>query len=340
MAKAYKLPSGSWRCRPYAGKDASGKRLYPSVTAPTRKQAEMEAALVEYRAKRAPESVTLGDALDKYIDLKEGMLSPATIRSYRGLRRGAYATIIDKRIDRLNAEDFQRAVNEFAAGHSPKTTRNASGLLSVVMKLYAPGFLYKVSLPQRKKTQIVVPSHEEVAKLVGAIKGTHMETALMFASALGLRRSEVSALTWDDIDFKKNTVTVGKAMVKNDDGVWIVKGPKSVAGNRTISMPAPLAKHLRSLKRDGDSVVPLNPNAITERFIRLRNRLGIHCRLHDLRHYYASMMLALGVPDKYAMVRMGHETDTMLKTVYQHLMDDKDKEVDLAINIKLSELFK
>lgn len=55
-------------------------------------------------------------------------------------------------------------------------------------------------------------------------------------------------------------------------------------------------------------------------------------RFHDLRHYYASLMLSLGVPDKYAMARMGHATPNMLKNVYQHIMDDKDKEVSLAIN--------
>lgn len=51
-------------------------------------------------------------------------------------------------------------------------------------------------------------------------------------------------------------------------------------------------------------------------------------------------MLAIGVPDKYAMQRMGHETDNMLKTVDQHLMDDKDQEVDRSINEKLNTLFK
>ena len=45
-----------------------------------------------------------------------------------------------------------------------------------------------------------------------------------------------------------------------------------------------------------------------------------HYRFHDLRHINASVMLALGVPNKYAQERMGHATDNMLKTVYQHTM--------------------
>ena len=52
----------------------------------------------------------------------------------------------------------------------------------------------------------------------------------------------------------------------------------------------------------------------------------------DLRHYYASLMLSLGIPDKYAMTRMGHATPNMLRNVYQHLRDEKDREATAAIN--------
>jgi len=57
-----------------------------------------------------------------------------------------------------------------------------------------------------------------------------------------------------------------------------------------------------------------------------------HFRFHDLRHANTSVMLALNIPDKYAMERMGHATNNMLKTVYQHTMDEKRESVSDAID--------
>lgn len=64
--------------------------------------------------------------------------------------------------------------------------------------------------------------------------------------------------------------------------------------------------------------------------------LQLKCRFHDLRHYNASIILALGVPDKYAMERMGHSTTDMLKKVYQHVMTEKRKEVSDVVNAHMN----
>lgn len=74
-------------------------------------------------------------------------------------------------------------------------------------------------------------------------------------------------------------------------------------------------------------------------FIKLRNKHGLTVRFHDLRHYCASLMLALGVPDLYAMERMGHSPTHMLKSVYQHTMKDKQDEVAISINAAVEERF-
>ena len=73
---------------------------------------------------------------------------------------------------------------------------------------------------------------------------------------------------------------------------------------------------------------------------RLRDELGLkQINFKSLRHYYASMMLMNNVPDKYAMKRMGHATDNMLKNVYQHIIDKKDVEVTETINNYLAQTF-
>lgn len=66
--------------------------------------------------------------------------------------------------------------------------------------------------------------------------------------------------------------------------------------------------------------------------MRLCASQDITCRFHDLRHYNASLMLALSVPDKYAMERLGQATPGMIKAVYQHIMSDKREEVNEVVN--------
>ncbi len=68
-------------------------------------------------------------------------------------------------------------------------------------------------------------------------------------------------------------------------------------------------------------------------FARMLKQLDMHpFRFHDLRHYYASILLAIGIPDKYAQYRMGHSSDNMLKNVYQHLFEAKKDKVNAQID--------
>lgn len=80
-------------------------------------------------------------------------------------------------------------------------------------------------------------------------------------------------------------------------------------------------------------IIHYNRNQLYKCLERVCDKLGIQrYRFHDLRHYQASVMLALGVPDKYAMQRMGHASINMLKNVCQHTMASKEKEVSYQID--------
>lgn len=338
MPTAKKLPSGTWRVRIYIGRK-DGKDLYKSFTGATRQIAQMKAAEYAHESKQ-PVTITLEQAIDNYIETKSKILSPATIHGYKALSRNAYASIIGLSLEKLTQDKQQACINEYAAGHCPKTVRNASGLLTAVMRLYCPEKAYRLSLPQPKKSRITIPTQAQITELMEAVKGTPMETAILFASALGLRRSEMAAVKWSDFDFAQNKLRIQRAMVRDDDNLWHIKATKSTESDRIIEVPEAVVHHLKTLKRDDEYVIPLHPNIIGDTFWRLKTKTGIPCRLHDLRHYYASILLALNVPDKYAMKRMGHSTTNMLKTVYQHILQDKDAEVSASINQRMNELFK
>ena len=341
MAKAKKLPSGNWRCRPYLGKDASGRKLYGSCTAPTKKEAEMQAALMEYKAEQAVKDegvLPLGDAITRYIDAKAAVLSPKTVREYKAIRRTAFSSIMDTNIHTLTSEQLQIAINQYAATRSPKTVRNALSLVTSSLALFAPDKRLRVTLPRVSKPRLSIPQETHLKDLINDA-AEPLKTAILLASALGLRRSEICSLTWGDIDFNKQQLTINKAMVVTDTGAWTEKETKTESGTRALDVPDFLIGHLKQLPRDGERIVQVTPDSITYRFIKLRKKHGLSIRFHDLRHYYASLLLALGVPDKYAMQRMGHATPNMLKNVYQHIMRDKQDELTASINAALESRF-
>ncbi|HNW87042.1 MAG TPA: site-specific integrase [Candidatus Limiplasma sp.] len=330
--RAQKLKSGSWRVRVQVIED--GIRGYRSFTASTKKQAEFLAAqfALTEREARKPDYLTVGAAIDKYIDARTAILSPATVRVYRQTRHCYYAPIENVRLKDLRSEDIQRAMNEVAKKNSPKTARNVYALLTATLKAYHPDFQPRVDLPKKVRHEVAIPDKDAIAKLLDAAQGTELENAILLAAGYGMRRGEICALLYSDIDRKNSRISITKSLAKNEGNEWVVKAPKSYAGTRTIGVSPNMIERLMKNRHDFQRVCPVHPDMLTRRFMRLCASLGITCRFHDLRHYNASLMLALSVPDKYAMERLGQATPGMIKAVYQHIMSDKREEVNEAVN--------
>ena len=330
--RAKKLPSGNWRVNLYIGTDPDGKKRYKSFTAATKKEAEYQAA--EYNLKRKekakPQALTVGEAIDRYIDSKTAVLAPSTIYTYRKQRRNMLQGLMSIRIEQLTHEIIQKAINQEAKRLSPKTVSNAYMLLASTLKEYVPDMQLNVRLPARVKPDIKIPTKQEVESMLKLAqdKGDHaLYVAILLGSQMGMRRSEICALTPADV--KNGRISITKAMVQDDQKRWVIKGTKSYAGKRTLQATDAVKSALSGLKKSDDgTLLGLTPDIISHRF----GNLPSVCRFHDLRHYYASVMLALGIPDKYAMEQMGHASPAMLKAVYQHTMQDKQKEVVETIN--------
>jgi integrase len=329
MAKAKKLPSGSWRALVYIGKNAAGKRRYKSFTAATRREAEFLAA--EYAAKRkASENVdmTLSEAYIKYIDIKRNTLSPSTVREYVRASGRDFPELMPLRLSRITQEAVQSAVNVMAAAHSPKSVRNAHGLLSAVLRMFAPEISLHTRLPQGQRPEIYVPIEAEIEQLIRNITGTELEKAVLLAAFGSLRRSECCALTADDI--RGDTVSVTKAVVWSEDREWVLKPPKSDAGYRDVKLPPFVIERLKPAPNG--RIVNIVSTTVTNYFHKALDAVGLpHFRFHDLRHYQASILHAMGVPDKYIMERGGWKTDSTLKNIYQHTMSDRRKEIEADI---------
>ena len=324
--KPGQLPSGNYRTRVCIGKDENGVRKFKSFTAKTKAEADYLAR--EYMMKHGQSDsadMLLRDAYNAYISSKTAVLSPCTVKNYRSRARADFPDLMGKRLSELTEQNVQVSVNIMSANHSPKTIRNAHGLLSAVLGMFRPDIQLHTRLPQKIRPDLYVPSKDDIKAIMDAIRGTELEKAVLLAAFCSLRRSEVCALTADNIDFDNRIIYVSSALVPAETTGYTTKQPKSDAGYREIKAPRIV---IDRLPREG-KIVNLAPSTITNRFCSLTESIcGVHFRFHDLRHYQASILHAMGVPDKYIMERGGWRTDSTLKNIYQHTMSDKRKQVE------------
>jgi integrase len=328
MAKAKKQKSGKWRVQVYDYTDAKGKRHYKSFTADTKKEAEYQAAeyLLTSTRGAAPtyDNLTLGEAYDRYIASKTAVLSPSTVRGYRQSREKQFRELMPVKLHKLTPELIQTAVNEMAADHSPKTVRNAHGLLSAVLAAYRPQLKLKTRLPQRVKQDVYIPTADEVRTLIAAAHDRG-RLPIMLAAYGGLRRSEICALTLDD--FSDFGVTVNKAVVYDSDLNAVQKTTKTYAGTRFVPLPTEVIAEARQYKHFG-----MPPATVSTWFERAHDRTDLpHFSFHKLRHFFASELHAQGIPDKYIAEVGGWETVEVLHQIYQHALRDKQSEFSKKI---------
>lgn len=316
--KIEKLPSGSYRIRKmYRGK------TYTVITdyKPTQKEAVKLMAAELDKTASIQSKLTFHGAAIEYVNSKRNVLSPSTIRSYMGILNNLSTTFTKKYISDISTLDVQKEINAYSKTRSPKTVRNANGFISTVMKMFSPQTVISTTLPQNIKKSAYIPTDEDVKSILQAARGTRFEVALMLA-IYGMRRSEICALTLDDIN--GNMITINKAKVQNEHGEWIIKTTKTTDSTRTIYVPDEVIERIRSSGKiyEGD------PSRISRFLATKQDELGIpHFSLHKLRHYYASMSHSLGIPDQYIMANGGWKTDNVLKSVYQHAMSDKQQDM-------------
>lgn len=345
MATPKKLKSGRWRAQVYLGKQ-DGRNVYASVTADTKAACAFEAAKLKEKGLPAahPLKLTVGEAVDQYIDSCK-TLSPTTVAGYRKTRRTMFPDLMDKPVSDLTSKAMQASINaemtrKTSRRHnlSAKTIKNAYGLISASLR-HVCGLSFDVKLPKAAPRFLELP---EPSAVMAAIAGTEIELPCMLALWLSLSMSEVRGLKYSSI--RHGCIYIDQVVVDVDGKPTEKARAKTASRNRFLALPS----ELLSLIRKTTDYDAYQRGEIPDGFLwpyshdKIRHGLdktGLGITFHQLRHLNASVMLQLGVPDKYAMERGGWSTPAVMKAVYQHTMSAERRRVDAAIDAYFAEKY-
>jgi integrase len=317
QVKAKKTKSGKYKVVISVGKDSSGKYRQKAFTAPTKKEAELLAAQFQMKKKDERQSPTVQFAIDKYIESRSSVLSPSSIRGYRTIQRAYFRDFENNKISDITNEDIQRLINDISFDHAPKTVKNAISLLVSALTQIDPEKRYLYTLPKARAIERNIPDNDDISNLMEESKSNRNLHLAIILSALGtLRRGEVCAICYEDILRDFNAIYIHSDIVKDENHKWTHKNfAKNAQSTRQVIYP----KEVIELLGEGTGrIITCSPDAITSSFIKLRNRLGMKCRFHDLRHYTISIMHSIGIPDQYIQQRSGHKDARILQQIYRN----------------------
>ena len=362
MASYEKASNGTWsvRFRAFENGDEKNKRLSGFQT-----KKEAQAAFVEYMKgyippETKPTQLTFRQVAEKYLEYVEAMRKES---SYVALANALHSHILpvfgDKRLDKIKApdlEDFQ--IEALQKGFRKNTVRQFLTIFSTVWNFAIKRFdappnpRLKISaIKGDTDSKIYVWSIEQCRKFLDAAPPGRDRTMFEVLLYTGMRYGECAALTWGDIDFEKNAITISKTIswelkdVAKQEVNFKITPPKNWK-SRTVKIPQSLADSLERYYKEENSPPrdqfvfiakrgkgPINKATARGIFNQTIQKAGLpKIRIHDLRHTHASLLLSSGVSIVAVSNRLGHANiATTLKT-YAHIMPSDEDRIIMTLS--------
>ncbi len=297
----------------------------------------------------------LGEYLEDWLEnVHKSKLRIGTYINYKKLIRYIVADLGDIWLQKLTPQQVQAFyAKKLDAKLSSKIVYNMHGVLHLALKnavrwgLVSRNVCDLVTPPSIVSREVVPLTEEQARLLIKHVRGHHLEVLLAMAVVTGMRRGELLALRWSDIDFARSRLLVLHS-VNFIEGYGYVEGkPKTAAGKRVISLPEFLLDMLKEHRtqqeersktatrwEDHDLVFPnlsgsyLHPGHMGEAFRKLLKEAGLPTiHFHDLRHSAASILLCMGVNVKVIQELLGHSDISITLRTYSHLLPSQQQEV-------------
>jgi len=303
-----------------------------------------------------PGKTTLAEFLERWLkDYAWPNLSPRTAEGYEHIiRRHFIPALGNMTLTQLKPEHLQRYYSEklgsgrcdSSGGLSAQTVRHHHTALHKALETAVEwGLLSRnpadaVSPPRVQRPEMQTWNEDDMTRFFEATKDTPYYALFYLALFTGMRRSELLALRWQDVDFILSQVYVSRSLHVLKGGKVVFRSPKTAKGRRTVALPPSaillLKEHWEKQKleramlgiplTDDDLVFshfdgkPLLPNTVTHAWIKLVRRTGLKAiRLHDARHTHASLMLKQGIHPKIVQERLGHSSIQITLDTYSHV---------------------
>ncbi len=363
-----KRGKSSWAVVIYTGRDSqTGKKKYKwhSVKG-TKRQAEKEMAALINSLETGnyinPKKVSLGLFLEQWLqDYAATNTAPRTYERYAEIvRLHLTPNLGNITLTKLKPEHIQayyaKALSEGRingkGGLSAQTVKHHHRILSEALKhalkwgLVVRNVADAVDPPRPEKKEMATVHAEDINQLLEESRRMEESSSIPYYTIVymalhtGMRRGEILALRWSDIDLELMTIYVNRSLQVLKDGTKLIREPKTQKSRRNISMTPSLVLQLKdyqtaqaTLRLLADNPVvhdnlifadldgnPINPDTITSAFAKIAKRAGFKLRFHDLRHTHATLMLKSGIHPKIVSERLGHATVAFTLDTYTHVV--------------------
>lgn len=362
----------SWELKFDVGVDGKGQRRtrYASFKG-TKRDAEIELAKLVAAAASGeqvdPSKMTVNEFLDRWErDWCAGNVSPKTSERYSELLRlHVRPRIGEQRIQKLRPVHLNDLYSVLLreVGLAPRTIGHVHRALHRALghamgwDLVQQNIAARVSPPRVVTKEIAILAPAQVNKILDSARGRPIYYIANLALASGMRRGELLALRWQDVDLDRAKITVARSVEQTNAGLRF-KEPKTKHGRRTITLPASSVAELRNHRKAeqeqrlllGAGKLPRNalvfanvngeprlPNAVTKEWMRTATAAGMaDATLHSLRHTHASHLIAAGLDILTISRRLGHGSPTITLAVYGHLFPQTDDRAAQIIEAAMS----
>lgn len=337
-----KLKSGTWfiQLRLTA---PDGKRVSVPVSAATKKECIRAAELIKAEHRTGRKTVrpsggeTLGQLTDSYIEKRRNTISPSTIDGYMRIRENRFKSIMPLPVSRI--KDWQSVINGEAALCSGKTLKNAWGLICSVLKSVGMA-VPDVTLPQVISNSRPWLNYNEITLFLQAVKGKGGELPALLALH-SLRRSELLALTWDNIDLSRGVIFVRGAVVQDEHHQFAKRSEnKNVSSQRVVPIMIPRLRELLEAAPDKTGkLVNVSPHYVAQQINNVCRSAGLpEVGCHGLRHSFASLAHHVGMPEAECMRLGGWSDASTMRKIYTHIAElDVEKYSNLMASFYAAE---
>jgi integrase len=351
----------SWAIVLDLGRDAEGKRRQKWHTVRgSKKDAQRELARLLHEINTGayvePSRMTVSDFLDRWLDdYARASVSAKTFERYEEIVRlhlkpalghHPLAKLQPLHIARYYTEALASGRIDGSGGLSARSVLHHHRVLRAALHQGVKWLLLPrnpadaVDPPRPQHREMRALDETATAKLLRAAAHSRLSLPVLLAVTTGLRRGEILALRWQDVDFQNGTFAVRQSLEQTRGGLSF-KQPKTVKGRRVVALPSLTLDALKQHKvkqattklalgatyEDNDLVcaredgTPWPPDAFSTAFVGLVRRAGIPAiRFHDLRHTHATQLLRQGVHPKVVSERLGHSTVGITLDVYSHVL--------------------